>query len=116
MAKLGSGTARQVKSFKLSRTACIAIALNADQRKPIVKAAKEYFTSKMNAQELATSVEGNVLIYRSSTGKVNVNVLFSQDTFQMEAPIDLKTGFNRHERRLQRVKSKLFSLKPFNLL
>ena len=35
----------------------------------------------MNAQELATSVEGNVLIYRSSTGKVNVNVLFSQDTF-----------------------------------
>lgn len=81
MAKLGSGTTRQVKSFKLSRTACIAIALNADQRKPIVKAAKEYFTSKMNAQELATSVEGNVLIYRSSTGKVNVNVLFSQDTF-----------------------------------
>ena len=207
MAKLGSGTTRQVKSFKLSRTACIAIALNADQRKPIVKAAKEYFTSKMNSQELATSVEGNVLIYRSSTGKVNVNVLFSQDTFwlsqkrmselfnvsipdityhlkqidesgelqlseaikkflipsekwdeqgvllytqsphqvlkcgdlvfehlfkqlevvvvddgevlgianQMEAPIDLKTGFNRHEKRLQRVKSKLFSLKPFNL-
>ena len=35
----------------------------------------------MNAQELATSVEGNVLIYRSSTGKVNVNVLFSQETF-----------------------------------
>ena len=59
----------------------MAIALNADQKKPIVKAAKEYFTSKMNSQELATSVEGNVLIYRSSTGKVNVNVLFSQDTF-----------------------------------
>ena len=34
---------------------------------------------------------------------------------QMEAPIDLKTGFNWHEKRLQRVKSKLFSLKPFNL-
>ena len=59
----------------------MAIALNADQKRPIVKAAKEYFTSKMNSQELATSVEGNVLIYRSSTGKVNVNVLFSQDTF-----------------------------------
>ena len=116
MAKLGSGTARQVKSFRLSRTACVAIALNADQRKPIVKAAKDYFTSTMNAQELATSVEGNVLIYRSSTGKVNVNVLFSQDTFQMEAPIDMKTGFNRHEKRLQRVKSKLFSLKPFNFV
>ena len=81
MAQLNNGGYRQVKSIKLSRTACVAIALNADQKKPIVKAAKEYFTSKMNSQELATSVEGNVLIYRSSTGKVNVNVLFSQETF-----------------------------------
>ena len=81
MVQLNNGGYRQVKSIRLSRTACVAIALNADQKKPIVKAAKEYFTSKMNAQELATSVEGNVLIYRSSTGKVNVNVLFSQDTF-----------------------------------
>jgi hypothetical protein len=81
MAQLNNGGYRQVKSIKLSRTACVAIALNAGQKKPIVKAAKEYFTSKMNSQELATSVEGNVLIYRSSTGKVNVNVLFSQDTF-----------------------------------
>ena len=81
MVQLNNGGYRQVKSIRLSRTACVAIALNADQKKPIVKAAKEYFTSKMNAQELATSVEGNVLIYRSSTGKVNVNVLFSQETF-----------------------------------
>ena len=81
MAQLNNGGYRQVKSIKLSRTACVAIALNADQKKTIVKAAKEYFTSKLNSQELATSVEGNVLIYRSSTGKVNVNVLFSQDTF-----------------------------------
>jgi hypothetical protein len=81
MAQLNNGGYRQVKSIRLSRTACVAKALNADQKKPIVKAAKEYFTSKMNSQELATSVEGNVLIYRSSTGKVNVNVLFSQDTF-----------------------------------
>ena len=205
MVQLNNGGYRQVKSIRLSRTACVAIALNADQKKPIVKAAKEYFTRKMNSQELATSVEGNVLIYRSSTGKVNVNVLFSQETFwlsqkrmselfnvalstinyhltqidesgevqlstairkiripsdncdeqgvllytqsphqvlkcgdlvfehlfkqlevvvvddgevlgianQMEAPIDLKTSFNL--KRLQRVKSKLFSLKPFNL-
>ena len=81
MAQLNNGGWRQVKSIKLSRTACIAISLNADQRKPIVKAAKEYFTSKMSTTELATSVEGNVLIYRSSTGKVNVSVLFSNETF-----------------------------------
>ena len=81
MAQLNNGGYRQVKSIKLSRTACVAIAMNADQKKPIVKAARDYFTSKMNSQELATSVEGNVLIYRSSTGKVNVSVLYSQDTF-----------------------------------
>ena len=81
IAQLNNGGYRQVKSIRLSRTACIAIAMNADQKKPIVKAAKEYFTSKMSSTELATSMEGNVLIYRSSTGKVNVNVLFSNETF-----------------------------------
>ena len=81
MVKLGGGTTRQVKSIRLSRTACLAIASNADQKKPLVKAAKEYFTEGMTSKELATSVEGNVLIYRSSTGKVNVSVLFSNETF-----------------------------------
>ena len=81
MAQLNNGGWRQVKSVKLSRTACIVISTNADQRKPIVKVARDYFMSKMSSAELATSVEGNVLIYRSSTGKVNVNVLFSNETF-----------------------------------
>ena len=35
----------------------------------------------MTGNELAKGMEGNVLIYRSSTGKVNVSVLFNQDTF-----------------------------------
>ena len=81
MAQLNNGGWRQVKSIKLSRTACIAVALNANQKKPIVKAAKEFFMSKMDSSELATSMEGNVLIYRSRTGKVNVSVLFSNETF-----------------------------------
>ncbi len=81
MAQLNNGGYREVKSVLLSRTACIAVALSADPKKPIVKVAKDYFMSKMGSSELATSVEGNVLIYRSSTGKVNVNVLFSNDTF-----------------------------------
>ena len=81
MAKLGAGTSRQVRSLMLSRTACMAITANADQKKPLVKAAKAYFTEGMTSTELAQSVEGNVLIYRSSTGKVNVSVLFSNDTF-----------------------------------
>ena len=34
MAQLNNGGYRQVKSIRLSRTACVAIALNADQKKP----------------------------------------------------------------------------------
>ena len=81
MTQLNNGGYRQVRSIKLSKTACIAIVMNADQKKPVVKAAKDFFMRDMSSTELATSVEGNVLIYRSSTGKVNVNVLFSNETF-----------------------------------
>ena len=81
LAQLNNGGWRQVKSIKLSRTACIAITLNANQKKTIVKAAREFFMSKMDSAELVKSMEGNVLIYRSSTGKVNVSVLFSKETF-----------------------------------
>jgi hypothetical protein len=81
MSQLNNGGYRHVKSIMLSRTACLAITLNADKKKPIVKAAQEYFTSKMTSKELATSLEGNVLIYRSTTGKVNVSVVYNQETF-----------------------------------
>ena len=81
MAQLNNGGWRQVKSIKLSRTACLAIAMNADKKKPIVNAARGYFSSNLTSSELATSLQGNMLIYHSSTGKVNVSVLFNQDTF-----------------------------------
>ena len=81
MAQLNNGGYRQVTSFFLSRTACVAIALNADKKKPITKIAQDYYTQKMDSKALATSFEGNVLIYRTSTGKVNVSVLFNNDTF-----------------------------------
>ena len=81
MAQLNNGGYRQVTSFLLSRTACVAIAMNADKKKPITKVAQDYFTQKMDSKELATSFEGNVLICRTSTGKVNVSVLFNNDTF-----------------------------------
>ena len=81
MAQLGLGTVRQVSSVMLSRTACLAIVMNADQRKPLVKVAKEYFAGTLTSEELAVSTEGNVLMYRSSTGKVNVTVVFNNETF-----------------------------------
>ena len=81
MAQLNNGGWREVTSTLLSRTACMAIVTNADQKKAMVKAAREFFFANATSLELASSIEGNVLIYRSSTGKVNVNVLFSNDTF-----------------------------------
>ena len=81
MAHLHNSGYRKVTSVLLSRTACLAILMNADQKKPLVKAAKDYFTNKMTSTDLATSIEGNVLMYKSSTGKVNVTVVFNNETF-----------------------------------
>ena len=81
MAQLNNGGWREVTSIKLSRTACLAVVANADHKKPLVKSAREYFASAMSSKELATSVEGNILMYRSTTGKVNVSVLFSNESF-----------------------------------
>lgn len=81
MAQLHNSGYRKVTSVLLSRTSCLAIVMNADQKKPLVKAAKDYFTDKMTSTDLATSIEGNVLMYKSSTGKVNVTVVFNNETF-----------------------------------
>ena len=43
MAELGSGAVREVTSICLSRAACMAVAMNDDQKKEMVKAAKQYF-------------------------------------------------------------------------
>lgn len=81
MAQLNNCGWREVTSMKLSKTACLAIVANADKKKPLVMTGREYFASNMSSKELATSVEGNVLMYRSTTGKVNVSVLFSNENF-----------------------------------
>ena len=81
MAQLHNSGYRKVTSVLLSRTACLAVVMNADQKKPLVKAAKDYFMDKMTSTDLATSIEGNVLMYKSSTGKVNVSVVFNNETF-----------------------------------
>ena len=52
MAQLNNGGYRQVTSFLLSRTACVAIAMNADKKKPITKVAQDYFTQKMDWKTL----------------------------------------------------------------
>ena len=48
-----------------------------------------------------------------STPISDIGTREARHRYQMEPPIDMKTGFNWHEKRLQRVKSKLFSLRLF---
>ena len=47
MAELGNGAVREVTSIRLSRAACMAVAMNADQKKEMVKAAQQYFSATM---------------------------------------------------------------------
>lgn len=81
MATLGNGTSRRVKSFMLTRAACLGIVCCADKRKPMVKAAAEYFHGTLDGKDLSKATEANMLIYRSAKGQVNVTVLYNNDTF-----------------------------------
>jgi len=53
MVGLGSGSAREVEDFQLSRFACYLIAQNGDPRKPEIAYAQKYFAIQARKQELS---------------------------------------------------------------
>jgi len=81
MAELGSGAVREVTSILLSRAACMAVAMNADQKKEMVKAAQQYFSATMTPDVAVRSMESSILMYKGGRGKVQVQVIFDTDTF-----------------------------------
>jgi len=81
MAELGSGAVREVTSIKLSRAACMAIAMNADQKKEMVKVAQEYFSATMTSDVAVRSMESTILLYKGARGKAQVQVIFDTNTF-----------------------------------
>ena len=81
MAELGSGTVREVTSIRLSRAASMAVAMNADQKKEMVKAARQYFRATMTPDVAVRSMESSILMYKGGRGKVQVQVLFDTNTF-----------------------------------
>ena len=81
MAELGNGAVREVTSIRLSRAACMAVAMNADQKKEMVKAAQQYFSATMTPDVAVRSMESSVLMYRGGHGKVQVQVIFDTNTF-----------------------------------
>ena len=74
MAELGSGAVREVISIRLSRAACMAVVMNADQKKEMVKVARQYFSSTMTPDVAVRSMESSVLMYKGGRGKVQVLV------------------------------------------
>ena len=78
MAELGNGGVRQVTSIKLSRAACMAIAMNADQKKDMVKVAQEYFSATMTSDVAVRSMESTILLYKGARGKTQVQVVFEE--------------------------------------
>ena len=57
MVDLGSGSNREIKSYKLSRYACYLIVQNADPSKPIVANGQTYFAIQTRRQELKDDSE-----------------------------------------------------------
>lgn len=81
MAELGSGAVREVTSIRLSRAACMAVAMNADKKKEMVKVARQYFSATMTPDVAAKSMESTVLMYKGGRGKVQVQIVFDTNTF-----------------------------------
>ena len=81
LAELGSGAVREVTSVRLSRAACMAIAMNADQKKDMVKVAQEYFSTTMTSDVAVRSMESTILLYKGARGKAQVQVVFDTNTF-----------------------------------
>ncbi len=81
MVELGSGAVREVMSIRLSRVACMAVAMNADKKKEMVKVALQYFSATMTSDVAVKSMESSILIYKSGRGKVQVQVVFDTNTF-----------------------------------
>lgn len=81
MAELGSGAVRKVTSIRLSRAACMAVAMNADKKKEMVKVTQQYFCANITPDVAARSMEASILMYRGGRGNVQVKVIFDTNTF-----------------------------------
>ena len=84
MVQLGSGSFRKVENYHLSREACLAVAENADRKKPLVQMALRYFSQSESAVEIAQNSEiSNILLYKTSNGESRIEVIFNSETFWM---------------------------------
>jgi len=71
MVELGSGSAREVADYHLSRFACYLIAQNGDPRKPEIASAQKYFAVQARRHELSDQLAADMerLELRKQTGE-----------------------------------------------
>lgn len=81
MAALGSGAMREVTSVRLSRTACMTVAMNADPKKEMVKVAQQYFSDTATSDVAVKNMESTIFLYKGVNGKTQVQVIFDSNTF-----------------------------------
>ncbi len=84
MVKLGSGAFRNSDDYQLSVLACKTIAEIADKKKPQTMQALNYFNDYVNnGTALPNTQTSNILIYKSNSGEVKIEVIFNSETFWM---------------------------------
>lgn len=81
MAEAGNGATRLMQTTMLSRAACMAVAMNADAKKEMVKAAREYFSATTTPEVMVKSMESTIMLYKGAKGKTQVQVVFDTNTF-----------------------------------
>lgn len=81
MVALGSGAQRALKSYKLTRYACLLISMNVDSKKPMALLALEYFSGKQEISENVDLYSNTDLIFFSDPeGNLRIELVFDGDT------------------------------------
>lgn len=82
MVALGSGALRNIENVKLTRYACLLIAMNSDGKKDEVRQAREYFSAKIEDIQSAYSQDDtDVVFYTNPEGGMRIELTFDGDTF-----------------------------------
>ena len=76
------GSFREVENLKLSKYACLLIAMSANKKKPVVVQAQAYFSDKIPVPELTGDLTSSTLfLYTTANNKVRIEVIFNYETF-----------------------------------
>ncbi len=82
MVELGSGAYREVQNLRLSKYACLLVAMNSNNKREIVLRAQAYFSEKITAGELIGDLtSSNIIFYKTSNDKIKIEVIFNNETF-----------------------------------